>query len=433
MAGGDKRIGIDKEVDRITELPVNLREHILGCLSIKNAVATSVLSSKWRYCWTGLRKLKFDAEFWGFGGDSPCLEHARVIDRILMLHSGPICEFILLIPYIKYMTVDINMCLCVLSNNGVQKIEIDALKYKEIQTGGPFPIPSCLFHCRELKELSLSDCKLTPPSDFKGFANLTTLSLDDVDISPSILGSLISGCLLLETLSLMRLDLEEPLALEALNLKTFYFDGCELENIIFNDTPKLTCVSLLATGETVQTQLHITLDLLCSLSKIEELTYDLILLEVRHHIQFILFYSIIIYTTYLITLEFMIFLQPLSENCPSIAPTPLENLKSLTIRSLDLFYSQDVLFTLCLIRSAPNLQNMTIHLDPESEYGSESGEKIGEATKLLEFEAKKYESYNCLQTIKIGGTAVSRHELLLINLLPTCCPKLKSIVIKKGR
>ncbi|CAM8953373.1 unnamed protein product [Rhodiola kirilowii] len=403
MAGGDKRIGIDKEVDRITELPVNIREHILGCLSIKNAVATSVLSSKWRYCWTGLRKLKFDAEFWGFGGDSTCLEHARVIDRILMLHSGPICEFILLIPYIKYMTVDINMCLCVLSNNGVQKIEIDALKYKEIQTGGPFPIPSCLFHCRELKELSLSDCKLTPPSDFKGFANLTTLCLDDVDISPSILGSLISRCLLLETLSLMRLDLEEPLALEALNLKTFYFDGCELENIIFNDTPKLTCVSLLATGETVQTQLHITLDLLCSLSKIEELTYDIILLE------------------------------PLSENCPSIAPTPLENLKSLTIRSLDLFYSQDVLFTLCLIRSAPNLQNMTIHLDPESEYGSESGEKIGEATKLLEFEAKKYESYNCLQTIKIGGTAVSRHEILLINLLQTCCPKLKSIVIKKGR
>ncbi|CAM8953201.1 unnamed protein product [Rhodiola kirilowii] len=375
MAGGDKRIRIDDGMDRITELPVNVREHILGSLSIKDAVATSVLSSKWRYCWTGLRKLKFDKEFWGLGGDSTFLEHARVIDRILMLHSGPICEFILLIPDLRYHTMDINMWFRVLSNNGVRKIQIDPHKYKEFQIRGPFPIPSCLYHCRELEELSLCECRLTPPSDFKGFANLTTLRLDDVDISPSILGSIISGCLLLETLSLMCLDLEEPLAIEALNLKTFYCYECELENIILTDTPKLTCVSLLATGELVKTPLHITLDILCSLSKIEELTYDLILLE------------------------------SLSKNCPSIAPTLLENLKSLTIRSLDLCYSQDVLFILCLIRSAPNLQNMTIHLDPESEYGSESEEMIGEAAELLESEAKKYEIYNSLQTIRIGGTA----------------------------
>lgn len=54
--GGDKRIRIENEVDRITELPVNLREHILDRLSIKDAVATSLLSSQWRYCWTGLRR-----------------------------------------------------------------------------------------------------------------------------------------------------------------------------------------------------------------------------------------------------------------------------------------------------------------------------------------------------------------------------------------
>ncbi|CAM8953200.1 unnamed protein product [Rhodiola kirilowii] len=76
---------------------------------------------------------------------------------------------------------------------------------------------------------------------------------------------------------------------------------------------------------------------------------------------------------------------------------------------------------------------MTIHLDPESEYGSESEEMIGEAAELLESEAKKYESYNSLQNIKIGGTAVLRLEISLINILQTCCPKLKSIVIKKER
>ncbi|CAM8953197.1 unnamed protein product [Rhodiola kirilowii] len=405
MAGGDKRIRIDDEVDRISELPVNLREHILDCITITEAVATSVLSSKWRYCWTGLRKLKFDEDFWDFGGDSTLLEHARVIDRILMLHSGPIREFILFIPDIKYKTVDINMWLRVLSNNGVQKIEIDAHEYKEVQTGGPFPMPSCLFHCRELEELSLCNCKITLPSDFKGFANLTSLNLDYVDIAPSILGSLISGCLLLETLSLKDLALEEPLAIVALNLKTFYFDDCELENIIFKEIPKLTCVSLLATGETekIDTLLpYSTLERLCSLARIKELTYDFLLLE------------------------------PL-ENCPTSTSTPLETLKSLTLRSVNLCFSEDISFTLCLLKSAPNLQNLTLQLNSKIGCRLKIKKLQGAAAKLLESEAKKHISYHSLQTIKIRGIEGLRHESLLFKLLQTRCRKLKSIIIETGR
>ncbi|KAL9677912.1 hypothetical protein QQ045_015749 [Rhodiola kirilowii] len=401
MADGE----IDDEMDRISELPVNLREHILDCLSITDAVATSVLSSKWRCCWTGLRKLKFDEDFWDFGGDSTLLEHARVIDRILMLHSGPIREFILFIPDIKYKTVDINMWLRVLSNNGVQKIEIDAHEYKEVQTGGPFPMPSCLFHCRELEELSLCNCKITLPSDFKGFANLTSLSLDYVDIAPSILGSLISGCLLLETLSLKDLALEEPLAIVALNLKTFYFDDCELENIIFKEIPKLTCVSLLATGETekIDTLLpYSTLERLCSLPRIEELTYDFLLLE------------------------------PL-ENCPTSISTPLETLKSLTLRSVNLCFSEDILFTLCLLKSAPNLKNLTLQLNSKVGCRLKIKKLQGAAAKLLESEAKKHISYHSLQTIRIRGIEGLRHESLLFKLLQTRCRKLKSIIIETGR
>ncbi|CAM8950482.1 unnamed protein product [Rhodiola kirilowii] len=351
MAGGDKRIRVDDDgADRISELPVHLREHILEYLYIWKAVATSVLSSKWRFCWTGLRKLQFDEDFWCV--NLP-LDHERVIDRILLLHSGPIREFTLFIPEINYDTLDITVWLRVLSNKGVQKIEIDAVEYH--YKNMYYPIPSCLYHCRELKELSLRGCKTTLPCEFKGFANLTSLSLDSVDIASSLLGSLISGCLLLETLSLKDLRFQKPLVLESLNLKTLYLylDYC-LKNIIFKDIPKLTCVSLLATEapdriETPQT--YNTLDLFCSFSKIEELTIDIFLLE----------------------------------------------------------------------------------LDPEFRRGFESKSKVdyGEAAKLLESEAKKYESYNSLQTIKIGGIAMLRHEILLINLLQKCCPKLKSIGIKK--
>ncbi|KAL9677960.1 hypothetical protein QQ045_015798 [Rhodiola kirilowii] len=175
------------------------------------------------------------------------------------------------------------MWLRVLSNKGVQKIEIDAIEY--YCKNKYYPIPSCLFHCRELKELSLRNCKHTLPSDFKGFANLTSLSLDDVVIATSLLGSLISGFLLLETLSLKDLRFQKPLALQSLNLKTFYLDFCLLKNIIFKDVPNLTCLSLLARDKIAKIgtpQPYNMLDLFCSLSKIEELTYDLFLLEVRH-------------------------------------------------------------------------------------------------------------------------------------------------------
>ncbi|CAM8953205.1 unnamed protein product [Rhodiola kirilowii] len=285
MADGDKRIKIDDEVDRIGELPVHLREHILECLSIKDAVATSVLSSKWRYCWTGLRKLKFNRDFWNFDEHLVMLdplEHARAVDRVLMLHCGPIREFTLYVPGIEHISVDINMWLRVLSNNGVQKIEIDAVEYE--LDDDYFHVPSCLFHCRALEKLRLRFCKLTLPTDFKGFANLTSLILYHVDITPSLLESLISGCLLLETLSLEYLMPQNPFTLEALNLKTFYFIDLQLEFIIFKNIPKLTCVSLLAMDQTERIdtpQPYSTLQRLCSLSMVKELTYDFFLLELH--------------------------------------------------------------------------------------------------------------------------------------------------------
>ncbi|CAM8947346.1 unnamed protein product [Rhodiola kirilowii] len=399
MADGDKRIKIDDEVDRIGELPVHLREHILECLSIKDAVATSVLSSKWRYCWTGLRKLKFNRDFWNFDEHLVMLdplEHTRAVDRVLMLHCGPIREFTLYVPEIEHISVDINMWLRVLSNNGVQKIEIDAVEYE--LDDDYFLVPSCLFHCRALEKLSLRFCKLTLPTDFKGFVNLASLSLYHVDITPSLLESLISGCLLLETLSLEYLMPQNPFTLEALNLKTFYFNDLQLEFIIFKNIPKLTCVSLLAMDQTERIdtpQPYSTLQRLCSLSMVKELTYDFFLLE------------------------------PLPEKFPSSTPSPLESLKCLTLISLNLCLSEDIVFTLCLLRSAPNLQNLTIDL--HWEHGDRF--KINKAAaKLLKSEAQKHTSYDSIQTLKITGLGGSPSEILLIKLLKTRCRKVTSII-----
>ncbi|CAM8976560.1 unnamed protein product [Rhodiola kirilowii] len=406
MAGGCWGIRVKDGVDRISELPVHLREHILESMSIKDAVSTSSLSSKWRYCWTGLRTLNFGYHFWDLDKNNrytmlDLLEHARAVDIVLMLHCGPIREFILYVHNIEHKTVDINTWLRVLSNNGVQKIKIGATENSE----GLFSIPSGLFNCRELEELSLRNCKLTLPRDYKGFANLTTLGFDCVNIAPSLLESLISGCLLLETLTLEQLMLNGPFALETLNLKTFYSIDNDLEFIIFKDNPKLTCVSILATGQSGVERTHSynsTLKHLRSLSMIKELTFDFLLLD------------------------------PLRENCPSSTPTPLENLKCLTLISVDVRLPEDILFTLCLLRSAPNLQNLTIELDSEFECASKIKKVQEEAAKLLEFEVKNYTSYDSLQTIKISRIDGLPHEILLIKLLQTRCPKVKSIIIDTG-
>ncbi|CAM8956100.1 unnamed protein product [Rhodiola kirilowii] len=121
-------------------------------------------------------------------------------------------------------------------------------------------------------------------------------------------------------------------------------------------------------------------------------------------------------------------LEPLLENCPSSIPTPLENLKCLTLRSVNICLSEDILFTLCLLGSAPNLQNLTIDL--YWQYGDRFDiiKEKRAAAKLLKSEAQKHTSYNNLRTIKIRGMKGLHHKMLLIKLLLTRCPKVKSII-----
>ncbi|KAL9679742.1 hypothetical protein QQ045_017608 [Rhodiola kirilowii] len=130
--------------------------------------------------------------------------------------------------------------------------------------------------------------------------------------------------------------------------------------------------------------------------------------------------------------ELPVNLRPLSENCLHSTLTPLENLKSLTLRSVDLCLSSDVLFTLYLMESTPNLRNLTLHLASEKKW-DEDRKLQRDAAKLLKGEAKKSTSYNNLQTIKISGFEGLLHESLLIKLLQTRCQKLKSIIIETGR
>ncbi|XVE91721.1 hypothetical protein REPUB_Repub01dG0035300 [Reevesia pubescens] len=90
-----------KNSDIISNLPENIIENILARLSIRDVVRTSILSRNWRYNWSTLPDLIFDAKCINdstFYSDPALLvmdedKLVKVIYRILCQHNGPINKF----------------------------------------------------------------------------------------------------------------------------------------------------------------------------------------------------------------------------------------------------------------------------------------------------------------------------------------------------
>ncbi|XP_023760698.1 putative F-box/FBD/LRR-repeat protein At4g13965 [Lactuca sativa] len=55
-----RKDAVDVEVDRLSSLPDELIHKILSFINIKDAISTSVLSSRWRFIWTSMPSLNFE-------------------------------------------------------------------------------------------------------------------------------------------------------------------------------------------------------------------------------------------------------------------------------------------------------------------------------------------------------------------------------------
>ncbi|KAM3269330.1 hypothetical protein P3S67_030212 [Capsicum chacoense] len=97
--------------DRISNLPSDLIACILGKLSIRDAIRTSVLDKKWRFYYLNVRRLVFDDKFWkeignfilrGKSGDvhvPKFCEFDEIITKSLLLHPGRLFKFKVCVPY----------------------------------------------------------------------------------------------------------------------------------------------------------------------------------------------------------------------------------------------------------------------------------------------------------------------------------------------
>lgn len=225
------------DMDFVSDLPQSIIESILTRLPIRDAVRTSILSSKWRYKWNALTQLVFDEKCVTLSTDRGLVEKNLVnfITRALFLHQGPIHKFQLSTSYLQSCP-DIDQWILFLSRNDIKELVL------ELGEGEWFRVPSCLFKCKKLTRMELFRCELDPPPSFTGFLCLKSLNLHQVIIAPEAIESLISSCPLLESLALSYFD---SLALNicAPNLKYLCLEG-EFKDICLENTPLLVAISV---------------------------------------------------------------------------------------------------------------------------------------------------------------------------------------------
>ncbi|KAK1355603.1 FBD domain-containing protein [Heracleum sosnowskyi] len=384
--------------DIISELPQHIRESIVGFLPIRDAVRTSVLSRKWRHCWTMIPDLIFDDEF--VDGvldklrqcDDPEVKSYKlvsVINRVLLLHNGPIlkfffyscdneCNFQIIHDYI-------DQWIPLLARNGTKQLVLEDLEIGEFSAHH--------FSSIDLTHLKLTNFWFPYAPTFGTFPYLTNLELVQVElIDLADSKQKIFNCPVLEKLKLILCNGIFPTNFCAPKLKCLHqlcneitseFSLAGLENL------SEYSFGLLEKSRTLAKKFNVD-KILGSLPKIEK---------------------------FCIAMEFMQYLA--AGRSPKTLSKSLPYLKILNISDILFNKSSEVSCLLCLIRSAPNLCNLNI----SAEY-------------FVEGDLKKYriiDSKDCtmdhLEIVTFRNFKGLRAELELVKFLLARSPLLKTMFI----
>ncbi|KAK4338126.1 hypothetical protein RND71_042613 [Anisodus tanguticus] len=211
--------------DRISSLPCHVLEKILGCLPLRDAIRTSVLSKRWSYKWVVRSELAFDKA----NVDGGLLK--TITYQVLSIHQGPLRKFSFRVPNSDFLP-DIGYWIRFLLKKNVQEF---SLRFPH-QTD--FRLPSHLFKYQDLRHLELCSCKFHPPPDFKAFSRLVTLNFRFVTFEPTSFQTFLSSSPLLERVALFSCSTFDSFIIDAPNLKSFEFTG-ETKSICFINTPLL--------------------------------------------------------------------------------------------------------------------------------------------------------------------------------------------------
>ncbi|XP_062023584.1 F-box/FBD/LRR-repeat protein At1g13570-like isoform X1 [Rosa rugosa] len=397
------------EMDRISGLPNDVTEKILSCLPLREAVRTSVLSSKWRYKSAMLQDLEFDDSSWGRSqnrefDDDDYLEFVNMIDHVLLVHIVPIRKFKLCCTMDVVAARDIDRWITHLSRNSIKELII------MLWEDHGYNIPFSVFSCQGLVHLELLKCLLKPPSTFKGFKSLKSLQLHAVDVTQDVFENLIRCSPLLERLTLRHCDDVTDLNIDAPNLQYLHvlgaFDVVNLESAL-----SITEAEIYMTIHDDQIWLPDSWIPACGSSN---------LLKIFDHLPHIRRLEI--------KWRFLKYLS--LGSLPEKLNKPCQYLNAL---SIDIsFDDPDAIPTaLCLLRSSPALQELEIVMDRRKKL--ERRHTVVEEVKSSCLDV----SYNCtlsqLRLVKITGISGVKAELDFIRFLLLSSPLLERMTITPPR
>ncbi|KAI8527430.1 hypothetical protein RHMOL_Rhmol12G0074900 [Rhododendron molle] len=375
--------------DIISNLPSTVTENILKGLPLRDAVRTSVLSSKWRYKWVTLPQMVFDNKFFLKGWDKVKLK--AVIYQVLQIHQGPLIKFEIRYPPFES-CLDINNWIFVLLTKNIQ----DFTFY--LHGSSTHEIPCHFYSFLKLRDLNLSNCVIKPPPTFKGFGRLVNLNFEDVNISAEMCGLFISSCPLLERLRLHDCTDFDFLKINAPNLKYLEFFGI-FESVSLENTPLLVeiSVTLGSWNKMVKHSVEETYiewaKFFHSLPAIEDMHLDSSILESFD-----------------------------AGNVPERLPSTLNQLKVLVLSDVCYSNLDHVSWALCLLRSSPNLhklQSSILNFTPVEDH-------------VVEFlQAQDYSEFslNKLQKVKIHHFSGAEAEMHFVKILLAHSKVLETMVI----
>lgn len=212
--------------DIISTLPEALRDKILCCLPIKEAVGTCLLSRTWRYTWASMTELMFRTADFASGNDSADDDRRflKFTDMFLFLHNGPILKFGLNTIANEMVSTGGHLYrwMLMLSRNKIKEIQL------QTSIRDSYKVPSSFFSCDELEYVYLRACVFTslhlpPPS--KGFKQLHTLRLEYVTVEGNSLGDLVASCPNLEKLNIRGLCSQSNINIRSTKLKVLKIEG----------------------------------------------------------------------------------------------------------------------------------------------------------------------------------------------------------------
>ncbi|GER44204.1 F-box/RNI-like superfamily protein [Striga asiatica] len=231
--------------DRISELPIPIRHHILCFLSQKEAVRTCLLSKQWRHVGSTRPNLEFSEKWF----DNTQEKFVSVINRTLQgyrdqnlsIHK---LHLDLSRPDSRPVVSLLDKWIPIIAALNIKAFKLNFRSYTPLY----YDLPSAVFLAESLEELHLSNCRLSPVESLR-FKCLRTLTLSVVQFDGGTFEKITSGCPSLRRLVLNFCEgLRNVRLSEAALPGLKYFELCDSEIVgrsVEIDVPNIETVFIL--------------------------------------------------------------------------------------------------------------------------------------------------------------------------------------------